>query len=67
MTKVNWTPKYRFWQKAHGIVNRIAWKLDPHDKHVDYPRSWIWRFNDWVAGHYVGWLVEQVIGRKIKR
>lgn len=65
MRKVNWTWDKRLWQKAHMVVNRLAWKFVPTKDYLD-PRKnhWLWRLNDWVANHYTLWYVKQVTRRE---
>lgn len=71
MSKVNWTPRYKFWQKLHGFFNRLAHKYaDPGGDawgkayRTDHTKL-LWRLNDWASSHYIHWWIEQRTGHKL--
>lgn len=61
---IKWSLKHKIWQYLHKRVNKLAHKFVPTDNKDD-PKNkhWLWRLNNWVAGHYTPWFVEQIAKR----
>jgi len=56
-----WPLRIRLWHRAHLIVNWLCWHLAPEAQPTGSaaPTHWLWRLNERVADHWIGWWIEQ--------
>lgn len=65
-----WPLKYRLYQRAHGVANRLAWKFaNPEGEawgralRIDRDNLW-WRLNDYFGSKYLNWWVREMMNNE---